>query len=235
MALSAVKKETAQPAAEADAPAPAAKKRSINWKLLLIALCVIGAAAGAYWYMTQQYGDAHKAARAEPAKPPQFLPLEPFTVNLLLEDNPQFLQVGLTLKVADAAAVDTLKLHMPEIRDGILMLLSSQKASILLTLEGKRKLTAAIVAAVNSVIAPGTAAAAAASKAPAVEGEAKTADADPKAPAEDDAKAAEPDAQAAQTEAKQAAGAEPAPPGDAVKASSALPVLGVLFTSFIVQ
>jgi flagellar FliL protein len=224
MAVSAVKKESAKPAPEAEAPAPAPKKRAFNWKLPVIALCVIGAAGGGgYWYTTRSHSDGAKQVKAEPAKPPQFLPLEPFTVNLQLEENPQYLQVGLTLRVADNLAIDALKLRMPEVRDRILLLLSSQKASTLLTLDGKRKLAADIVASVNEIVAPAPAAAQAAPKVAAAEGEPKPADADAKP---EDAVAP------ADADAKPAAEAGDAPPA---AAAPVLPVLSVLFTSFIVQ
>jgi len=237
MAVSAVKKEAVKPAAEADAPAPPPKKRAINWKLPLIALCVIGAAGGgAYWYTTGHHGDAAKEVKAKPAKPPQFLPLDPYTVNLQLEENPQYLQVGLTLKVADNAAVDAIKLHMPEVRDSILLLLSSQKASSLLTLDGKRKLAADIVTSINAIVAPAPA------PAPAEAAPNETAPAQAALTAEADAKAAvNPDAKpAADADIKPATDADAKPAaeaGDAPVAATAPapPVLSVLFTSFIVQ
>ena len=68
------------------------------------------------------------------------MPLENFTVNLQLEDSPQYLQVGLTLKIADSAYTDAIKLNMPDIRNRILLLLSSKKASQIVTLAGKQAL-----------------------------------------------------------------------------------------------
>jgi flagellar FliL protein len=226
MAVSAVKKEPAKPATDAEAAAPETKKRTLKWKLPAIALCVILAGGGgAYWFMNRHHGDETKEAKAEPAKPPQFLPLDAFTVNLQLEDNPQFLQVGLTLKVADAAAVDKIKQYMPEVRDRILLLLASQKASVLLTTDGKRKLTADIVSSINAIVAPGSAKPAAKqaeSAATAVEGADKPA-AEPEANPEEEAKTA------AEGDAK------PAAEGAEKSAAAAAPVQSVLFTSFIVQ
>jgi len=201
----------------------------IKWKLPLIALCVVLAGGGgAYWFMNRHHGEESTEAKVEPAKPPQFLPLDAFTVNLQLEDNPQFLQVGLTLKVADAAAVDKIKQYMPEVRDRILLLLASQKASVLLTTEGKRNLTTDIVSSINAIVAPG--AAAGAPKPAAGHAQAAAEDAKPAAEAEanpeDDTKPA------AEADAKPAAEGAAKP---AAAAANALPVQSVLFTSFIVQ
>ena len=225
MAVSAVKKEASKPAADEEAAAPEPKKRAFSWKIAVIALCAIGAiGGGAYWFTHRHHDEAATEAKAEPDKPPQFLPLDAFTVNLQQEDNPQFLQVGLTLKVADNAAVDKIKLHMPEVRDRVLLLLSSQKASTLLTLEGKRKLTADIVASINAIVSPGAAPADDAADAKAGEAEAKpAAEAEPNP--EDDAKAA----------AAAAADAKPAAEGAEKPAAGKPAVLSALFTSFIVQ
>jgi flagellar protein FliL len=213
MAVSAVKKERARPADEADAAAADAKpaKRSSKSKLVLILalVLVIGAiGGGVYWYMQHNNGAAKHEAKVEPSKPPVFVPLDTFTVNLLLEETPQFLQVGLSLKVSDNAVIDALKLYMPEVRDRTLLLLSSQKATTLLTLDGKKKLANDIVATINAILEPAPA------------------NAEPAATAQPEA------APAAEAEEKGAAdgGDKPAP-----EAAPRRPVLSVLFTSFIVQ
>jgi flagellar FliL protein len=238
MAVSAVIKEPAKAkaAAEAEAATPPPKKRAFNWKLPVIALCVIGAAGGgAYWWMHRPH-DAAREVKAESVKPPQFMPLETFTVNLKLEDNPQFLQVGLTLKVSDALVIEALKLHMPEVRDSVLLLLSSQKASVLLTLEGKRKLATDIVTSINAILAPAQPEPAPNAAAPApAEGEAKkAAEGDAKPVAEGEAT---PAAEAAAKPAEEADATPAAESGDAANpaAPPAPPVLSVLFTSFIIQ
>src|SRR5215471_331534 len=143
MALSAVKKEPAKPKAESGAAeaAPAAPAGKASKKLLFMALGLVllaGGGGGAWWFMHRDA--AHSTAKAEPDKPPVFAPLDNFTANLQQEDGAQFVQVGLTLRVADEAAVAALKLRMPEVRDRILLMLSAKKPSELLTLEGKRKL-----------------------------------------------------------------------------------------------
>jgi flagellar FliL protein len=227
MAVSAVKKEAGKPAAEAQEAAPAPKKKGLNWKLLVAALCAVGAGGGgAYWYLKGHSADAGNAQHSpQPAKLSQFLPLDPFTVNLVLEENPQFLQVGLTLKVTDTAGVEAIKLRMPEVRDSILLLLSGQKASGLLTVEGKRKLAAQIVASINAIVAPGAAPAppkAAPVPVPVpVPAEAKTAEGEPEAEVKPEADAPPPAAAPAEAHASAPA---PVPP-----------VQGVLFISFIVQ
>lgn len=213
MAVSAVKKGP-KPADDAGDALPEVKpgKRGSKSKMMLIVSIVLlvgGGSGGAYWYMQHNNGAAKHEAKVEPAKPPVFVPLDPFTVNLQLEETPQFLQVGLSFKVRDDAVVDALKLHMPEVRDRTLLLLSSQKATVLLTLDGKKKLANDIVATVNAILEPAPPTPESADPAPA--------DAAPATEAEDKGAAADGGDKPA---------SEPAPKR---------PVLSVLFTSFIVQ
>ena len=237
MAVSAVKKEPAKPhgaAPAAPAAAPEAKPTKKKGKLLYAAIAVVGLAGGgggAWWFMNRDGGSS--TPKVEPAKPPVFAPLDAFTVNLAGEEGSQFLQVGLTLRVIDEPAVAALKLRMPEIRDRILLLLSAKKASDLLTLEGKRKLSSEIQSAVNAILVPSSAQAAAASAgSPAVAAS---------APASAPAASQEPAAGGEQAQAEPAAetpvaSQEPAA-GESSQAQAApvLPVTGVLFTSFIIQ
>lgn len=143
-----------EPVAEGeDAAPPAKKKRSLVKIGLMLTLLLGGAGGGAWYFLRGQEPEpaaaaakpgAAKAATAKPvsSKPPVFANLEPFTVNLQHEDAaPQYLQVGLALKVTDAAIADAIKLRMPEIRNRVLLLLSSKKASEISTLEGKQTLS----------------------------------------------------------------------------------------------
>jgi len=217
MSVSAVKSE----AAPAEAAPPAGGKKSII-KLALIALLVIGIGGGAYWYFAHKGGDAVKEVKHEPPKPPVFLPLEAFTVNLVLVDNPQFLQTAITLKVSENSVVDELKLRLPVVRDRILMLMSSRKAAELLTVDGKRQLGDDIVASMNQILG----ASAGKTKADAHAGDGKAADAEEEKDAEEPA-----DAQDAKAAKGAGGGKAEAKSGDAADQ----PVQAVLFTTFIIQ
>ncbi|MBK1683812.1 hypothetical protein CKO18_09545 [Rhodoferax fermentans] len=84
---------------------------------------------------------AHATAAHDAAKtPPVYLPMDNMVVNLADPGGERVAQVGITLEVLDAKAVDTVKAYMPTIRSGILMLLSQRSADDLLSAEGKQKL-----------------------------------------------------------------------------------------------
>jgi flagellar FliL protein len=53
--------------------------------------------------------------------------------------------VGLVLKVTESATATAIKLYMPEIRNRILLLLSSKKASEVSTVAGKQQLSTEIM------------------------------------------------------------------------------------------
>ena len=139
-----------------DEAAPPKKNGNLLKMLLIIVLPLLLICGGAAWYFLRdreppdekpQAGKAApaKSGKSTPSKPPTFVPLDAFTVNLQMEDTAQYLQVGLTLKTTDPAYTDAIKLNMPDIRNRILLLLSSKKASQIATLEGKQALAAEIM------------------------------------------------------------------------------------------
>jgi flagellar FliL protein len=128
------------------------KKKGKLFLVLGILLVLGGVGGGAAWYFTKSdtKSGEHEGSKEEKQVPPVFVSLETFTVNLQADGNGEhYLQVGIDLKVADPAVVELVKLHMPEIRNGVLLLLSSKSAEQIANLEGKQKLSAEIQQQVN--------------------------------------------------------------------------------------
>jgi flagellar FliL protein len=140
------------------APEAVEAPKKSNKKLILIAvaaLILLGGGGGAAWFLMPHGGTAAPAAaKAEPAKLPVFVVMEPFTVNLQSETGDQFLQISLTLQVPDAIQEELLKTYMPQLRSRLLLLLSSKKASEISSVEGKKKLNEEIIATVNQPFSP---------------------------------------------------------------------------------
>jgi flagellar FliL protein len=148
MATSAPKAISSAATADASAKPKAKKKRRL---IIIGAACalVLAAAGGALYFFKPELfnAGAPPAAKAEPAKPPVFMNLDPFTVNLQVEDGQQqFLQVGMTIQVTDQAQADMIKLYMPQVRSRLLLLLTSKKASEILSVDGKKTLAGEIAA-----------------------------------------------------------------------------------------
>lgn len=133
------------------------KPKSKLLLIVLIVVAVLGAGGAAAWYFLIFKADApaHEAAQASAPKPPVFLPMETFTVNLQAEDGERFLQTALTLQVASQEQVDVIKLYMPHVRSRLLLLLSSKKASDILSIEGKNKLAQEIIDTLKQPFTPG--------------------------------------------------------------------------------
>lgn len=156
------------PAAEEAAPKKGKKKLII---IVAAVLLVVLAGGGAALYMMKQKAaeeaaaaeaedggdevaaeDAHPKAHAkkddkkdEHKGPPVFVPLEPFVVNLADRDSERFAQIGITLQVDDAHAAEEVKLYMPAVRNGVLMVLAHKTSAELLERSGKEKLAAEIM------------------------------------------------------------------------------------------
>jgi flagellar FliL protein len=137
--------------------APKKSKKGLIIALVGALVLVLAAAGGgAAWYFMQgkedpkadgkkdgAKGDAKadpKAAKAKSGKPPVFVPMDVFTVNLQGPSRDQYLQLGLVLEVADGPASDAVKQQMPVIRGQILLLLAGKSAEELAKPDGKDRL-----------------------------------------------------------------------------------------------
>jgi flagellar FliL protein len=133
------------------APEVAPKKKSKLLIIIVLAVVLAAAGAGGAWFFmfSEADGDEPKIS----SRPGVFLPVDQFTVNLQPEEGQQFLQVAMTLKLADQAVADSIKAQMPEVRSRVLLLLSSKKPSQIVTLEGKNKLIEEITREVEAPLA----------------------------------------------------------------------------------
>lgn len=143
---------------------PKSKKKLIIL-ILIVVLLLSGIGAGVYYFFIQKPsvesnpGEPTASANAEPpkkdakTKPPVFLALESFTVNLRMapDEAQQYLQIGVTLELRSDKSVDPVKQRIPQVRNRVLMLLTSSKGSELSTLEGKEKLVEDIKTQINAM------------------------------------------------------------------------------------
>jgi flagellar protein FliL len=155
-------------AATADAEAPA-KPKSKKLLFIIIGVVVLALVGGgaAFFLLKKKNADeeggdgaepAHKAEahaptpKRDPKVPPTFLPLDAMVVNLADPGGNRFAQMGITLQLADAHTGDEMKVYMPSIRNGILILISQRTADELLKAEGKEALTHDIIAEISHVM-----------------------------------------------------------------------------------
>jgi flagellar FliL protein len=137
-------------------PLKSPKKKLIL--VLAILLLVLGGGGASAWLLLSGDSNASTAqANPEQPKPPVFLPIEQFTLNLQSSGNgtiDQYLQIAFTLQVADQEQIDQIKAYMPLLRSRLLMLLSSKKAADISSADGKKKLQEEILAQVKEPFLP---------------------------------------------------------------------------------
>lgn len=173
------KKEPAKPAG--DAPAKSGKGKLIAIVLAAV-VAAAGAGGGVAWFMagkanaaaksekgskkSEKSDDAEHAADEEhdedsgegdghgdgKAKA-QYLALDPaFVVNLAAPDSSRYLQVSVEVMTRDAKALDALKLHMPAVRNNLLMLFGQKTAADLSGREGREALRQVALTEVQKVM-----------------------------------------------------------------------------------
>jgi flagellar FliL protein len=133
---------------------PLPEKKSGRSRLLAIsvALVFIVGAGAATWLSRNASAEANLDKPVmEAEKPPVFVALEPFTINLQPEnDNPgRFLQVAFTVQVADENRMALFKLYMSEMRSRSILLFSGKKPLEISTTEGKNQLSRELLAELN--------------------------------------------------------------------------------------
>ena len=153
--------------AAAPAPAPAEvvvpkkKGKLLIIIIALLAVVLVGGGVGAYLLMSHPAADkkaksAHVATEDEDEgdaddENPVYEKLDQFTVNLS-DPESHILQTDVQLRLADAKVQEKLKVHMPEVRDALIRLLSSKTAAELATPEGKDKVGLEIQKSINEVL-----------------------------------------------------------------------------------
>jgi len=148
---------TATPDATAAAAAAAPKKKSRKGLVFVVlaVLLLAGGGAGGWWWYSQQEAtpaDKAKADEKKAAKPPVFVSLDPFTVNLQEENGEHYLQLQVVYHVSDDKVTEQLKVYMPILRNRILMLLAAKRPSELNAPDGKSKLVAELLAAARESV-----------------------------------------------------------------------------------
>ena len=133
---------------EGEEGAPKSKKLLF----IIIAVVLLGAGAGAFFFL--KGGDAKADTKKEAViLPPIYVNLDPpFVVNFEAEAAVRFLQVTVSVMTREPHVEEILKKNDPRIRNDLLMLLGNQKYETISTREGKEKLQADSLEAVRAVV-----------------------------------------------------------------------------------
>lgn len=132
----------------------ASKKKKI---LLIVGLAValiavsIGVTVAALKILSPSSGADEASKRESVLAPAIYFEMTPnFTINFNVNGRQRYLQAAITLLYRDPKLQDQLTLHMPAIRNGLVMLLSAKNFDDLQTEEGKETLRAEALEIVRS-------------------------------------------------------------------------------------
>lgn len=140
--------------AGAEEAAPKKSKKKLIIIIIAVAVLLIGGGITAWLMMGDKSAEdgEHAEAEAQEAAPitePVFVKLDTFTVNLNPEEGEKYLQVDITLNATDAHDAEVLNKFMPQVRNRILMVLTSKLPSEIADMDGKKTLSAEITEQVN--------------------------------------------------------------------------------------
>lgn len=131
-------------------------KKKLIIIIALVFILLAGGGAAAYFFLFSGAGDDESAESAEAAlanAPSIYSVLEPaFTVDFMVDDRQRYVQLNMTVKSKSANQINALTLHMPLIRNSLVLLFSSQSFVDLQTEEGKVALKKASVDAINGIL-----------------------------------------------------------------------------------
>jgi len=154
---------TTEPALNEDnkGPSSTGPKKGNKGLLILGIFLLIGVGAGGVFLFAPsllpgslRFGNAHNPPRATegPANEKQgyIYSMDPFLVNLADPEQPRYLKVRIDIESMESKANDEYEKRLPQLRDAVLISLSSKKANEILDSEGKGKLKEEIAGRINS-------------------------------------------------------------------------------------
>ncbi|MFT2110258.1 flagellar basal body-associated FliL family protein [Marinomonas sp. 2405UD68-3] len=130
--------------------------------IIVALLLVLGSGGGAAFFLLGGEDEAEVNAEesadvgdvgAAATGPAIYLELDPaFVIDFIVANKQRYLQLNLTVKSRDQTQIDEIKIHMPLIRNSLVLLFASQSFEELQTLEGKMALKAASVESINNIL-----------------------------------------------------------------------------------
>jgi len=137
--------------------APPKKKGKLPIIILLV-LVLAGGGGAAWWFLKAKAPANAKATAAQKAanlaKPPLYTQLDKdLTTGLTRSDTEDhYLQVEIKIKIANELVAEKISQRSPEIRDALLLLMTSKSSEDLKTVEDKQRMAAEMAAQINRVI-----------------------------------------------------------------------------------
>ncbi|UCG07323.1 MAG: flagellar basal body-associated FliL family protein [Desulfobacterales bacterium] len=130
----------------------------------ILFVVMLGLTAGLFMIWTKLSTADAVAKEAAAAKNPQavtqslgtIFSLDTFIVNLADESGKRYLRITMDLELSNDKLVEEMKRRLPQMRDGILMILPTKRFEDIRTVEGKTRLRNEIIAKLNSLLGHGS-------------------------------------------------------------------------------
>lgn len=136
------------------------KRGLIKWVIVGV-IVLMFAGGGFYGYKVfSKKESVHNAENLkkeskEHSGPGQMIPIDPFVINLADPNEIRYLKISINIEVDSAKVNEEAQLRMPQIRDTILMLLTSKTSEDVKDIGGKLKLQDELVSRINHYLSEG--------------------------------------------------------------------------------
>jgi len=138
---------------------PPKKGGSVKWIIIsVVVLLILGGGGLISWktFLNPAQKDASEEGAAIRGEIGPIFPLETFIVNLAGASGERYLKVTMELELKEDKLTSELERRKPQVRDALLLLLSSKTFEDIATFRGKTKLRNEITARLNAFLAPGS-------------------------------------------------------------------------------
>ena len=126
------------------------KKGMIKMLIIILPVVLVLGIGGFFAYNMFFKKAPVEVEKEKPMEPPQIIGLSPFVVNLSDEgDYPRYLKVEFGIELRPGSNPEEVDERMPEIRDVIIVLLSSKRSKDINSIEGKDRLRDEIITRIN--------------------------------------------------------------------------------------
>jgi len=148
---------------EADGAGTESKRSAKNWIIIGVVILVLTGGGYAAWDFllaerffgrdNPQIGETgHSTAEAKDEKFGIIYKMEPFIVNLLGRDGKRYLKTTIEFEVENRDIKNEFTQHTPQLRDTILLLLTSKSFEDISKPEGKLRLKNELIARINQIL-----------------------------------------------------------------------------------
>ena len=126
--------------------------------IILLVLFLVGGGAAAYFLFfsgsdSADGGDSAESADMVSNEPSTYLALDPaFIIDFMVDGRQRYVQLNMTVKSKNTEQINAVTLHMPLIRNSLVLLFSSQSFVDLQTADGKEALKKASLDAINGIL-----------------------------------------------------------------------------------